>query len=81
MGKTDKLSPPEYADLVRRVVAWVQMRQQDGRVTHWYDIRNRYALTNDEIDMICGDSEVYGPRLMCHANDQARRYTTVEVLA
>ena len=83
MSRTEELNQGQYADLVRSVVAWVQARQGEGVTTHWYSIRRRFRLTNDEVEMICGDSDAYGPQLMCHAlgEKEPRGNTTVEVLA
>ena len=83
MNRTDPMSIDEYAAFVRRVVRWVQARQSEGVTTHWYTIRRRFRLTNDEVEMICGDSDAYGPQLMCHAlgEKEPRGNTTVEVLA
>lgn len=83
MGRVDALSAPAYADLVRRVVAWVEARQAEGVTVDYSNIAYKFSLTHNEIDDICGDSEVYGPQLMAHARPAGmhRGGTTVEVLA
>lgn len=79
MGRTEKLSAPAYANLVRRVVEWV--RAQEGCPTYG-SIAYRFSLTHGEIDDICADSGVYGPPLMQHAQEDGapRSTVTVEVL-
>jgi hypothetical protein len=81
--RTDNMAPGQYADLVRRVVAWVEDRQKQGETTKYWNIARKYNLRLDEIDDICGDSEVYGPQLMPLARPdwEAKGYTRVEVLS
>ena len=69
----------KYADLVRKVVAWVQERQGRGETTTWYQISRRYGINLDTVEDICGDSVVYGPQLMPHAtaHKQPRGQTIV----
>lgn len=80
MGRTENMSPPHYADLVRCIVAWVQARQAEGTTTDYANIAYKFSLTHAEIDDICGDSEAYGPCLMRHAASKPYSNTTVEVL-
>jgi hypothetical protein len=83
MSRTEQMTLDRYADLVRRIVAWVQERQAQGHVTDWGNIAYKFSLTLDEVQDICGDSEVYGPTLMPHAprpGVKRRGSTTVEVL-
>lgn len=83
MRRTDNLTPERYADLVRRVVAWVEDRQREGHETQYCNIAYKFSLTQAEIDDICGDSEVYGPQLMPLARPActAKGQTRVEVLS
>lgn len=80
MRTTDGMSAVGYADLVRRVVAWLQACQANGHTQSYAQIARRYRLTLDEVQDIVGDSEVYGPQIMAHACNGAQGSTTVEVL-
>ena len=76
MSRTDGMSIVGYAELVRRVVAWVAAQE---RYPTYGDIARRYRLTHAEIDDIVGDSSAYGPTLMAHAHYGPRSLTTVEI--
>jgi hypothetical protein len=78
MRTTDGMSAIGYAELVRRVVGWVAAQE---RYPTYRDISRRYKLTLDEVEDIIGDSEVYGPKLVTHAQERVRGNTTVEVLS
>lgn len=80
MSTTDGMSMTGYADFVRRVVAWLARCQANGHTQTYAMIARRYKLTLDEVEDVVGDSEVYGPKIMPHANMGARGNTTVEVL-
>ena len=82
MTRTETMSRERYADLVRRIVAWVAEREREGKTTQYYHIRQRFGLRNSEVDDICGDSEVYGPQLarLARPDHEAVGYTHVEVI-
>lgn len=83
MARTDTMMPGQYADLVRRIVAWVEERQRAGITTQYQEIAYKFSLTQREIDDICGDSTAYGDRLMPLAlpDQTPRGQTHVEVLS
>ena len=74
MRTTDGMSLTGYADLVRRVVAWVAA--QEGYPTY-RQIGRRYRLTMDEVaDVVC-DSD---GALRVRERTPVRGDTTVEVV-
>ena len=77
MRTTDGMSLTGYADLVRRVVAWVAA--QEGYPTY-RQIGRRYRLTMDEVADVIADSDAYGPALRVRERTPVRGDTTVEVV-
>lgn len=79
--RTDPMSITEYADLVRRIVRWLEACETNGHRQSYKSIARRYRLTLDEVEDVVGDSEVYGAKIMPHANQTGvRGNTTVELL-
>lgn len=77
MRTTDGMSLTGYADLVRRVVAWIAAQE---RSVSYAAIARRYRLTLDEVEDVVGDSGAYGPQIMATGCQCGRGHTTVEVV-
>lgn len=80
MGRIENMTNSDYADLVRRVVKWVQAQHRAGRSVCLRDIGGVFRLNLDEVEDVCGDSTAYGPQLLMHAQAKVRGDTTVDAL-